>query len=57
MLALFGAGDLVAHFTHYKYGETFSAAVWWVEKKFWVFHLVVGVILVVLFTHLEFRQP
>ncbi len=57
LLGLFGAGDALAHFTKYKYGETFSAAVWWLEKRFPVFHLVVGVALAVLFTHLEWQVP
>lgn len=57
LIALFAGGDLAAHFTKYKYGETVSAWVWWLEKAFPFTRLVVGAILAILFTHLEFRVP
>lgn len=57
LIALFAGGDLLAHYTKYKYGETFSAWVWWLEKAFPFTRVVVGVILAVLFSHLEFHHP
>ena len=57
LLALFAGGDAAAHFTHYRYGETFSAFVWWLERRFPIFHLLIGLLLAVLFTHLEWRVP
>lgn len=54
---LFAGGDAAAHFTKYKYGETVSASIWWMEKRYPVLHIVTGLVLVVLFTHLEFQLP
>jgi len=57
VLGLFLVLDGVAHLSRYRYGETFSALIWYCEHRWpWV-HLIVGVLLVVLFTHLEFRVP
>jgi len=57
LLATFWAGDAVAHFTRYKYGETVSAAIWWLEKRSILFRILVGLSVAVLFTHLEFQIP
>lgn len=57
LLAVFAGGDAAAHFTHYKYGETVSASIWWLERRFPIFHIAVGLVLAVLFTHLEFQIP
>jgi hypothetical protein len=57
LLSLFLAGDGAAHWTHYRYGETFSALIWYLERRFPIFHLIVGLLVAVLFTHLEFRIP
>lgn len=57
LLALFAGGDAAAHFTRYRYGETVSAATWWLEHRFPIFHVLVGLAIAVLFTHLEFRVP
>ena len=29
----FGIADGIAHLTHYRYGETFSALTWWLEER------------------------
>lgn len=57
LLALFAGGDAAAHFTRYRYGETVSAAIWWLERRFPLFHLAVGLLLALLFTHLEWHLP
>jgi hypothetical protein len=57
LLAAFAAGDALAHFTHYRYGETVSASLWWLQRRYPVFHVVIGLILATLFTHLEFHLP
>jgi hypothetical protein len=57
LLVLFAGGDAAAHFTHYRGGETVSASIWWLERRFPIFHILVGLALGVLFTHLEFRIP
>jgi hypothetical protein len=57
LLVLFAGGDVVAHFTKYKYGETVSASLWWLEKVFPVSRVLIGLVLAVLFTHLEFHLP
>jgi len=57
LIALFAGGDAAAHFTKYKYGETVSASIWWMEKRFPALHVILGLLLAVLFTHLEFRLP
>lgn len=57
LLVLFAAGDTIAHFTRYKYGETVSASIWWLEKKFPVTRLIVFAVLSLLIVHLELRWP
>lgn len=57
LLAVFAGGDALAHFTHYRYGETVSASIWWMERRYPVLHIVTGLVLAVLFTHLEFQLP
>jgi hypothetical protein len=57
LLVLFAGGDAAAHFSKYKYGETVSASIWWLERRFPVFHILVGIVLAVLFTHLEWKVP
>lgn len=57
LLVLFAGGDAAAHFTRYRYGETVSASIWWLERRFPIFHLAVGALLALLFTHLEFQIP
>jgi hypothetical protein len=52
----FAGGD-AAHFTAYRYGETVSASIWWLERRYPVLHILVGLVLAVLFTHLEFQVP
>lgn len=54
---LFAGGDAAAHFTHYRYGETVSKSIWDASKRFPILHLVTGLALAVLFTHLEFQVP
>jgi hypothetical protein len=57
LVALFAGGDAAAHFTHYRYGETVSASIWQALARFPALHVVLGVAIVVLFTHLEWRLP
>jgi hypothetical protein len=57
LLAVFGVVDAGAHFTKYKYGETFSAFIWWLLRKLPVMRVVIGAAIAVLFTHLEFQVP
>lgn len=57
LIVLFAGGDLAAHLTHYRYGETVSASIWAASKRFPALHYIVGALLVVLFTHLEFKLP
>jgi len=54
---LFWSVDIAAHITKYRYGKTVSALTWWLEKRYPVVHWVVGLALVILFTHLEFQTP
>lgn len=57
LLGLFLVLDGVAHVTRYKYGETFSALCWYLEHKYPWMHIVLGLLIVVLFTHIEWRVP
>jgi hypothetical protein len=57
LLLLFAGGDAAAHFTKYKYGETVSASLWYLQRRFPIFHIVIGLVLAVLFTHLEWHLP
>jgi hypothetical protein len=57
LIALFAGGDALAHFTQYRHGETVSASIWWLERRYPAFHVIVGALLAVLFTHLEFQLP
>lgn len=57
LLALFGVVDAEAHFTHYKYGETFSAFCWWLIRTFPAMRVVFGAAIMVLFTHILFQIP
>lgn len=55
--AAFWIFDAVAHFTHYRYGETASAWIWHEEHRFPVLRPVIGAALIVLFSHLLFQFP
>jgi hypothetical protein len=57
LLVIFVGGDAAAHFTKYKYGETVSASLWYLQRRFPIFHIVIGLVLAVLFTHLEWHLP
>jgi hypothetical protein len=57
LLVIFAGGDAAAHFTKYKYGETVSASLWYLQRRFPIFHIVIGLVLAVLFTHLEWHLP
>lgn len=57
MILTFTVVDYVAHKTKYKYGETVSASIWWLEKIFPVTRAIIAAVLIIGFTHLEFRVP
>lgn len=57
LLATFLGLDGVAHFTKYKYGETFSALVWATEKKYPPTRVGFAIATLILFTHLVFHVP
>ena len=57
LLAVFGVVDAGAHFTKYKYGETFSAFCWWLIQKIPAMRVVFGAASAVLFTHILFQVP
>lgn len=57
LLVAFAGGDALAHFTHYRYGPTVSWTIWWLEKRYPVFHIIIGVLLLLLGTHLEVHFP
>lgn len=57
LLVAFGVGDAVAHFTHYRYGETVSASIWQAMKRFPELHWIVLAFSIVLTTHLELQIP
>lgn len=52
LLAAFGAVDAAAHFTHYRYGETFSAATWVIERHKPLARLTVALGCLLLLLHL-----
>lgn len=57
LLGLFGAGDLLAHFTHYRYGKTVSASVWWLEHRYPAAYVLIGGLWLLLGTHLLLHLP
>jgi hypothetical protein len=60
LFALFWIAELVAHATKYKYGSTLSALIWKFEvSRNWgiAVRVVIGVLVALLFTHLEFQLP
>lgn len=54
VLVLFAAGDALAHFSG---GKTVSWSIHYLEHRWPIFHILVGAVLVVLFTHLEIGVP
>lgn len=60
LFALFWVAELVAHLTVYRYGKTLSAMLWALEaqKTYGIYvRIVIGALVAVLFTHLEFQVP
>lgn len=54
VLVLFAFGDALAHFTG---GRTVSWSIRYLERRWPIFHILVGLALAVLFTHLEVGVP
>jgi hypothetical protein len=59
LFGLFWLAELVAHFTKYEFGPTLSAIIWKLEsgKLGLLVKIITGILVAVLFTHLEFHLP
>jgi hypothetical protein len=60
LLVLFGIGDAAAEVEGDgtgKYGETFSTFIAHLDRRSWVYRVIVGIATLVLFTHLTFQFP
>lgn len=61
LLALFGIADLAAELTSDgrkgSYGETFSTFIAHLDRRSWVYRVIIGTATLVLFTHLTFQFP
>lgn len=60
LFAAFWGVELFAHVTKYRYGRTLSALIWLaMRSRGWgtLVRVVVGLLVAVLFTHLEFQTP
>lgn len=60
LFASFWGVELYAHVTKYRYGRTLSALIWLaMRSRKWgtLVRVVVGLLVAVLFTHLEFQHP
>lgn len=55
--AVFWILEIVAHFTHYRYGPTLSARIWRLEQRYHWTRLIVFGLVVILGTHLELHIP
>lgn len=56
LLGLFLVLDGVAHLTHYRYGETFSAFCWHLEDRWPWMRAVFGVLIAVLWLHIVLHR-
>jgi hypothetical protein len=60
LLALFGVVDVVAEVEGDgvgKYGETFSTLIAHIERRAWIYRLIVLIVTVVFASHLTFQTP
>lgn len=60
LFASFWGVELYAHVTKYRYGRTLSALIWLaMRNRKWgaLVRVVIGLLVAILFTHLEFQLP